>query len=386
MTFKSLERTTLQLSLIALSSLYASSAFAQQNAEAIAKPATPEACTALTLNAERLSCYDALFKIPEEIKPALISERQAAQEIKPEPTEPLTLKEKVSHAFSDRLFAAEAPNLNPNLSLLDSRWELSQESKLGTWNIRGYQPVYLMPAYWTSDKNERPSSPNENNTVEENQDQNLKSMEAKFQLSLKTKAVENLFGDNGDVWLGYTQSSRWQVYNEDESRPFRETNYEPEASLVFRTNYELLGFNWRMLGVTFNHQSNGRSDLLSRSWNRIMLNLGFERDNFALMLRPWYRLEEDAKDDNNPDIKDYVGRGDLTAFYRYNEHDFSLMLRHSLKGGDDSHGAVQFDWSFPISGKLRGTVQLFDGYGESLIDYNHRATYVGVGVSLMNWF
>lgn len=386
MTFKSLERTTLQLSLIALSSLYASSAFAQQNAEAIAKPATPEACTALTLNAERLSCYDALFKIPEEIKPALISERQAAQEIKPEPTEPLTLKEKVSHAFSDRLFAAEAPNLNPNLSLLDSRWELSQESKLGTWNIRGYQPVYLMPAYWTSDKNERPSSPNENNTVEENQDQNLKSMEAKFQLSLKTKAVENLFGDNGDVWLGYTQSSRWQVYNEDESRPFRETNYEPEASLVFRTNYELLGFNWRMLGVTFNHQSNGRSDPLSRSWNRIMLNLGFERDNFALMLRPWYRLEEDAKDDNNPDIKDYVGRGDLTAFYRYNEHDFSLMLRHSLKGGDDSHGAVQFDWSFPISGKLRGTVQLFDGYGESLIDYNHRATYVGVGVSLMNWF
>ena len=386
MTFKSLERTTLQLSLIALSSLYVSSAFAQQNAEAIVKPATPEACTALTLNAERLSCYDALFKIPEEIKPALISERQAAQEIKPEPTEPLTLKEKVSHAFSDRLFAAEAPNLNPNLSLLDSRWELSQESKLGTWNIRGYQPVYLMPAYWTSDKNERPSSPNENNTVEENQDQNLKSMEAKFQLSLKTKAVENLFGDNGDVWLGYTQSSRWQVYNEDESRPFRETNYEPEASLVFRTNYELLGFNWRMLGVTFNHQSNGRSDPLSRSWNRIMLNLGFERDNFALMLRPWYRLEEDAKDDNNPDIKDYVGRGDLTAFYRYNEHDFSLMLRHSLKGGDDSHGAVQFDWSFPISGKLRGTVQLFDGYGESLIDYNHRATYVGVGVSLMNWF
>lgn len=386
MTFKSLERTTLQLSLIALSSLYVSSAFAQQNAEAIAKPATPEACTALTLNAERLSCYDALFKIPEEIKPALISERQAAQEIKPEPTEPLTLKEKVSHAFSDRLFAAEAPNLNPNLSLLDSRWELSQESKLGTWNIRGYQPVYLMPAYWTSDKNERPSSPNENNTVEENQDQNLKSMEAKFQLSLKTKAVENLFGDNGDVWLGYTQSSRWQVYNEDESRPFRETNYEPEASLVFRTNYELLGFNWRMLGVTFNHQSNGRSDPLSQSWNRIMLNLGFERDNFALMLRPWYRLEEDAKDDNNPDIKDYVGRGDLTAFYRYNEHDFSLMLRHSLKGGDDSHGAVQFDWSFPISGKLRGTVQLFDGYGESLIDYNHRATYVGVGVSLMNWF
>lgn len=384
MAFTHFERSALQLGIL-LSAMAAVSASAQSTVPA-PKPATPEACVALESNADRLACYDALYKIPPEAKPSLVSERLAAQELKPEPTEKLTLKEKVSHAFSERLFAVEAPQLNPNLSMLDRRWELSQDSKLGTWNIRSYQPVYLMPGYWTSDKNERPSSPNPTNTVQPDQEQQLKSMEAKFQLSLKTKAVENLFGDNGDVWVGYTQSSRWQVYNEAESRPFRETNYEPEASLVFRTNYELLGLNWRMLGLTLNHQSNGRSDPLSRSWNRVILNLGFERDNFALMLRPWYRIEEDAADDNNPDITDYVGRGDLTAFYRWKEHDFSLMLRHSLKGGDDSHGAVQFDWTFPISGKLRGQVQLFDGYGESLIDYNHRATYVGVGVSLMNWF
>ena len=384
MAFIHFERSALQLGIL-LSAMAAASASAQNN-PAAPTPATPEACVALASNADRLACYDALYKIPQEVKPALVSERMAAQELKPEPTEKLTFKEKVSHAFSERLFAVEAPQLNPNLSMLDRRWELSQDSKLGTWNIRGYQPVYLMPGYWTSDKNERPSSPNPSNTVQPDQEQQLKSMEAKFQLSLKTKAVENLFGDNGDVWVGYTQSSRWQVYNEAESRPFRETNYEPEASLVFRTNYELLGLNWRMLGLTLNHQSNGRSDPLSRSWNRVILNLGFERDNFALMLRPWYRIEEDSADDNNPDITDYVGRGDLTAFYRWKEHDFSLMLRHSLKGGDNSHGAVQFDWTFPISGKLRGQVQLFDGYGESLIDYNHRATYVGIGVSLMNWF
>ncbi|CAB1212589.1 phospholipase A [Acinetobacter bouvetii] len=383
MAFKSIERTTLQLSMIMLSSLYVANINAQ-TPDSLVTPASPEACVALDSNADRLACYDALFKIPEVAKPTLVSERQAAQEIQPEQTEKQTFKEKVGHAFTDRLFAVEAPKLNPNLSLLDSRWELSQESKLGTWNIRSYQPVYLLPAFWTSDKNEFPHSPNPNNTVA--QDQNLKSMESKFQLSLKTKAVENLFGDNGDVWLGYTQSSRWQVYNEKESRPFRETNYEPEASLVFRTNYEILGLNARLLGMTFNHQSNGRADPLSRSWNRIIFNIGLERDNFALMLRPWYRLEENAKDDNNPDIEDYVGRGDLTAFYRWNDNDFSLMLRHSLKGGSDAHGAAQFDWTFPISGKLRGHFQLFDGYGESLIDYNHRATYVGLGVSLMNWF
>ncbi len=379
MALNSFRRSTLQLSVV-----LGCTVGTQVNAEEkivvnSPMPATAEACAALEISAERLACYDSLFKIAITDKPVIVSERRAA-EIAPEPD---NLKAKIGQTVSN-IYASEGSKLTPNLSLLDSRWELSPESKLGTWNIRSYQPIYLMPGFWTSKKNEFPQSENPQNTVEE--DQNLTSIEAKFQLSLKTKAVENILGNNGDLWLGYTQSSRWQVYNSEESRPFRETNYEPEASFVLRTNYDLFGLNWRMLGLTINHQSNGRSDPLSRSWNRVMLNLGFEKDNFALMVRPWYRFEENRDDDNNPEIKNYIGRGDMTAFYRHNEHDFSLMLRHTLKGGDDNRGAVQFDWSFPISGRLRGQFQLFDGYGESLIDYNHRATYVGLGVSLMNWF
>lgn len=379
MALNSFKRSTLQLSVL-LGCAVGTQVNAEETVVNSPTPATAEACAALEISAERLACYDTLFKIPVTDKPAIVSERRAAAEIAPEPD---NLKAKIGQTVSN-IYASEGSKLTPNLSLLDSRWELSPESKLGTWNIRSYQPVYLMPGFWTSKKNEFPQSENPENTVKE--DHNLTSTEAKFQLSLKTKAVENILGDNGDLWLGYTQSSRWQVYNSEESRPFRETNYEPEASLIFRTNYDLLGLNWRMLGLTINHQSNGRSDPLSRSWNRVMLNLGFEKDNFALMVRPWYRFEEKREDDNNPEIKNYIGRGDMTAFYRYKEHDFSLMLRHTLKGGDENRGAVQFDWSFPISGRLRGQFQLFDGYGESLIDYNHRATYIGLGVSLMNWF
>ncbi|WP_347456319.1 phospholipase A [Acinetobacter thermotolerans] len=380
MALNSFKRSTLQLSVL-LGCLSGAQVYAvEKTVLQSPTPSTAEACAAVEINSERLACYDALFKVPETDKTVLVSERRAAAELAPEPD---NLQAKIDKTVSS-VAVSEGSPLKPTLSLLDSRWELSPESKLGTWNIRSYQPVYVLPGFWTSKKNEFPSSPNERNTVTE--DQNLKSMESKFQLSLKTKAVENIFGDNGDLWVAYTQSSRWQVYNSEESRPFRETNYEPEVSLVFRTNYDLFGLDWRMLGLTLNHQSNGRSDPLSRSWNRVMLNLGFERNNFALMLRPWYRFEEDRPDDNNPDIKDYIGRGDLTAFYRWKDHDFTLMLRHTLKGGDDNRGAAQFDWAFPISGRLRGHFQLFDGYGESLIDYNHKATYVGLGVSLMNWF
>lgn len=345
----------------------------------LVSPASADACVALQSNPQRLACYDALFKVPQAEAQPFVSEREAARSIS---TESETLKQKIKN----NVVAVEAPAFNSNTSLLDSRWELSPESKLGTWQVRAYKPVYVLPAFWTSKKNEQPVSKNPQNVVSTDEVVPLDSLEMKYQLSLKTKAFENLFGNNGDVWLGYTQSSRWQMYNGDESRPFRETNYEPEASLMFRTNYEMFGLNGRLLGVTFNHQSNGRSDPWSRSWNRVMLNVGFERENFALMIRPWYRIEEDKKDDNNPDIEDYIGRGDLTAFYRYKNQDFSLMLRHSLKGGDDSRGAAQFDWNFPISGHLRGKFQLFHGYGESLIDYNHKATYVGLGVSLLDWF
>ena len=359
--------------------LLGSASMMQLHAAGDISPASADACVALQSNADRLACYDALFKVPTTDVQPLVSEREAALSLSSE-----------TDSFADKIknnvVAVEAATFTPNTSLLDSRWELSPESKLGTWQVRAYQPVYVLPAFWTSKKHEQPTSGNPQNVISPDEAMPLDSTEMKYQLSLKTKAFENIFGNNGDLWVGYTQSSRWQMYNSDESRPFRETNYEPEASLMFRTNYEMFGLNGRLLGLTFNHQSNGRSDPWSRSWNRVIVNVGFERENFAMIVRPWFRISENAEDDNNPDIENYIGRGDLTAFYRYKDQDFSLMLRHSLKGGDDSRGAAQFDWNFPISGRLRGKFQLFHGYGESLIDYNHKATYVGLGVSLLDWY
>ncbi|GGK08071.1 phospholipase A [Luteimonas terricola] len=341
---------------------------------------SPAACVAIETAVERLACYDRAMQragsSPEDADAAAARARAEVREARRPGGD--THSDVFPHDDDPRRALANAGRG----SLLDSRWELARDSKLGTFNMRAYKPVYLLPAFWTSSPNSTPTSSSDG---QELQLAAVDDIETKFQLSFKTKAVENLFGDNGDIWLGYTQSSRWQVYNTEDSRPFRETNYEPEVLLVFRNSYSLGGWKGRMAAVGINHQSNGRGDPLSRSWNRVMFNVGLDRENWAITFRPWIRIS-DGSDDDNPGIEDYLGRGDVTLVHARGDQTFALMARHSLRSGDRSHGALQFDWGFPLSSHLHGHLQLFSGYGESMLDYDHKATYVGFGISVLDWF
>ena len=362
------------LALVLLHSLVplsASPAIAQ--AEAI----SPEGCVGIDSDAERLACYDRA--VGRDRRPGSIEEAEEAEEAEAEEAPPAELMARPVGAGG---VGEEGPPVAS--SLLDSRWELTRNAKLGTFGMRAYKPVYLLPAFYTDSPNQFPSSPEPGHSVTESE--KLDEVEAKFQISFKTKIAQELFGHRGDLWFGYTQSSRWQIYNSELSRPFRETNYEPELMLVFHTRYELLGLDGRLLGVSLNHQSNGTDLPYSRSWNRVIGMIGFERDAWTLVARPWWRLPEVAGGEDNPDLEDYAGRGDLLLVRRLREHEISLMARHSLRGGASSHGAVELGWVFPIHRDLKGYLQVFHGYAESLIDYNQSSTRIGLGISLLEWY
>jgi phospholipase A1 len=267
-------------------------------------------------------------------------------------------------------------------SQLAARWDLDGQ-RPDLFAPRAYKPVYLLPATWTDRVNRLPGSPAPDHSAPG--ELNLKSVEAKYQLSLKTKFAHEVFGLPVSLWGGYTQSSRWQVYNGADSRPFRETNYEPEILLVKPLDLPVLGWRLRMASLSLNHQSNGRALPLSRSWNRVIGGIAFERDDWTAELRPWLRLPEDASDDDNPDIEDHVGRAELRLARYWGEHALALQARHSLRGGARSRGSVQIDYVFPLAGALHGQLQLFSGYGESLIDYNLRQTKAGLGVTIAGW-
>ncbi len=326
----------------------------------------PEACVGLATDAERLACYDNAFH------------RDRLPGSADEPPPPPELMQR-SPPRGDNTEVEPVAS-----SLLDSRWELTSKAKLGTFGIRAYKPVYLLPAFYTDSPNQFPSSPAPEHTVATSEHQD--KIETKFQISFKTKLAQEIFGRRGDLWFGYTQSSHWQVYNGALSRPFRETNYEPELMLVFDTRYRLFGLDGRLLGVSLDHQSNGKYNPYSRAWNRLIGMVGFERRAWTLVLRPWRRIADVAGEEDNPDIEDYVGRGDLLLVRRLRGHEISLMARHSLRGGRRSHGAAELGWVFPIHRDLKGYLQVFHGYGESLIDYNASSTRIGLGISLIEWY
>lgn len=316
-----------------------------------------ESCSAIPADAERLACYDRLAGRPRpEPAPAAAPTPPSARE----------------QAEAEQDAPAE-PRL---LSALSRHWELDDAAKQGAFLFRPHHPNYFLPFKYSSAPNNTPFQ----NTFTQ-PDLGLDPIETELQLSFKIKAREGVLGhDDIDLWFGYTATSFWQAYNNSISAPFRETNYEPEMMLVFRTDYEIAGLRGRFLNLGLAHQSNGRSGGLSRSWNRIYAQLGFECGNLALLVRPWYRIPAVDQDDN-PDITDYLGHGDLLAVYRSGRQTYSLLLRNNLRS-PDNRGAVKLNWSFPLYGRLKGYVQYFNGYGESLIDYNHRQQSIGLGVSL----
>lgn len=274
---------------------------------------------------------------------------------------------------------------NEKPKTMSQRWELDTLTSSGTFVITPYKPLYLLPARWSSSPNGQPHSGNPNPDYDVNDNIDLNNLEAKFQISFKVKVLQGIFWGKGDLWGAYTQKSYWQIYNKSLSRPFRETNYEPELILNFATNFKVLGVTNRMVGISFNHQSNGREVPLSRSWNRIILHTGFETGNWQVYIRPWFRLPDQNNEDDNPDITDYIGRGDATIIYGMGKNILALTASSNLSFGNHLRGYAEFSWSRNLTGNLKGYFQLTHGYGESLIDYNNRQTTVGLGISLVEW-
>jgi len=296
-------------------------------------------CTDLIKDDERLKCYD-----------AALEDRDESQETAARTFVKAGIKD-VSYYFDKR----------------------------PVFKLTAHQPSYFLPVAYNSRTNDAIYE-------ETNSDATEDEIEIKFQLSGKLKVYDDIYHDNFDLWFGYTQTSWWQLYNSDESAPFRETNYSPELFATYYSDVDVLGFTLVQTDFGFVHQSNGRSEPLSRSWNRIYANFELTKGDFLLSIKSWYRIPESKSNDDNPDIEDYVGYGDYRLTYKNGASLYSVLFRNNLKFGGDNKSSVELNWAFPAYEAVDIYFQYYNGYGESLIDYDHKVNRISVGILIYDWF
>jgi len=249
------------------------------------------------------------------------------------------------------------------------------KQRRGRWlGIKSYRRNYILPVSYNDKTNQ---------ALYNGLGEQFRSDEAevKFQISFELPLWENLLGKEVDLYAAYTQLSFFQAYNDEYSRPFRETMYEPELGFNWNPELNLLGWDIESIRLAYNHQSNGRARPLSRSWDRVVGQLKMHHEDISLGLRLWQRIDSIPGDDDNPDIVDYMGRGELFAGYDVGRHRLGLMLRNPVE-----HEALQLDWTYLFSNRAGLYLQYFNGYGESLLDYNHRVNRIGIGFMLNDWF
>ena len=256
----------------------------------------------------------------------------------------------------------------------DRRLNLEDEVKDKLFALTLHRPNYFLPVTYNENPNET--------TYEEAGKDLPNNYEAKFQLSFKMLMWENIFNGKGDLYAAYTQFSLWQIYNF--SSPFRETNFEPELFLKFDTDFNFLGLHNRLFLIGLTHQSNGQDVPLSRSWNRIYLEFIATKGNFVLGFKPWYRIPESSEADDNPDIDEYIGYGKLFGAYKKGKHVFSFTLRNNLSLSGN-RGGIEAGWSYELTRNLRAYLQYFNGYGESMVDYDNFTNRIGIGLMINDW-
>ncbi len=200
--------------------------------------------------------------------------------------------------------------------------------------------------------------------------------DAKFQVSIRQRLTNSVLPFKTYVFLTYTQKAFWGVFQE--SFPFTELNFNPSIGVG-----KLLTYNNRYLGalgLQLEHESNGKDGESSRSWNKITFDAMFIfRDRWILQSKFWIPIVDG---ENNRDITDYSGYG-MTAFTYSSprrKYNASCIITKRTSGFFDVNVALQLSVRLFDNENQHLFVEYYDGYGESLIDYNQYRQRIRMGI------
>lgn len=282
----------------------------------------------------------------------------------------------INDAYHNEISAKIAAQLR-EVTLIEERAKRENNILPNSFAIAFYKPTYILPYYYTGSpfySVYRRNTPG---------NEKLSHSELKYQLSFKVPIWKNIFNYRSTLNLAYTQLSYWQAYNH--TAFFRETDYEPELFIANEVNFPFFkAWHINFFNVGAVHQSNGFGGRMERSWNRIYAELISSADSLMVSIKPWVIIHDSTMRDHNPNIANFLGYGQLLIAFKYHRQVFSIQAHNLIENGA-KRITGELTWSFPINPYFNGYLQFFTGYGQSLIEYNHRTTSGGFGIALSNW-
>ncbi|MDT7830231.1 phospholipase A [Pricia sp. S334] len=207
---------------------------------------------------------------------------------------------------------------------------------------------------------------------------NSNTANAKYQISFKQMITRSALPFDTYLFVTYSQKAFWDVYKE--SYPFREINFNPTIGVgkaIFDKNDRLKGVG----SVYFEHESNGRDSIFSRSWNRLSLEYTTEfGDRLRARGKVWLPF---SYKEGNSDILDYRGLGELQLSYEVKPDKLyiEVLLRKGLTW--DTKGAFRPRIYFnPFRRNIANQYLMMEWYvgqAESLMDYKPFTSMVRIG-------
>lgn len=234
-----------------------------------------------------------------------------------------------------------------------------------------HKAVYILPFYHSF------STPMQGN----------KDTETKFQFSFKLAIINKFFSPYGHLYFAYTQTSWFQNYNRQDSRPFRDIDYQPEFFYTYDRPISFLGGFFKDISFGYNHISNGERALRSRTQNRLLLNMRWEYDTqnygaFGVKLGAWVYIGKyaDGFMQDNPHLPLYRGYNDIWLYYKGNRNLIEFYMRPPI--ARRYYPYFEISYTLRISDNLGIYAQYVNGYGDNMFEYQMRSERIGIGFRL----
>lgn len=200
--------------------------------------------------------------------------------------------------------------------------------------------------------------------------------DVKFQISLSIRLTNATLPWNTYLYLFYTQKTFWNVFQN--SMPMRDMNFNPGIGWTkpFFSKGKYVG----KMTLIVEHESNGRDSIQSRSWNRIAL-AGSAVVNDWLMVHAKYWIPI-VDGENNKDLLRYSGifQWGFTLTSRDKRWRGGLTFIKRTGKFFDINTIAEVSWKVDPKSNVNLFAQYYNGYGESLLDYNEFRSRLRVGL------